>query len=96
MVFVFVLRDEDYAGKDDTVVGIGVGVGVGVGSCIGIIRRAVRTAAEVGGEEEGGEEDEEAESDGDGVAEAKVGEVVWTSWGRVGHWRGGKEGEEGI
>lgn len=53
---------------------------------VGGIGRAVGAAAEIGGEENGGEEDEEAEGDGDGVAEAEVGEVAGATLGWGGHW----------
>ena len=75
-VIVVVLGDEDHAREDDAIGGVVTG-GVAV-----VVAVAEGAAAEVGGEDEGGEEEEDAEGDGDGVAEAEVGEV------RGGWWRG--------
>ncbi|KAG2380275.1 uncharacterized protein HKW66_Vig0170540 [Vigna angularis] len=80
---VVVLGDEDNAREDDAI----RGVGVVAATAVVVVAVAEGAAAEVGGEDEGGDEEEDSEGDGDGVAEAEVGEV------RGGGWRG--EGVEG-
>lgn len=80
---VVVLGDEDNAREDDAI----RGVGVVAATALVVVAVAEGAAAEIGGEDEGGDEEEDSEGDGDGVAEAEVGEV------RGGGWRG--EGVEG-
>jgi len=81
---VVVLGDEDNARENDAIRGVGV---VAAAAAVVVVAVAQGAAAEVGGEDEGGDEEEDSEGDGDGVAEAEVGEV------RGGGWRG--EGVEG-
>lgn len=80
---VVVLGDENNAREDDAI----RGVGVVAAAAVVVVAVAEGAAAEVGGEDEGGDEEEDSEGDGDGVAEAEVGEV------RGGGWRG--EGVQG-
>jgi len=82
---VVVLGDEDNAWENDAIRGVGVVAAAAV--VVVVVAVAEGAAAEVGGEDEGGDEEEDSEGDGDGVAEAEVGEV------RGGGWRG--EGVEG-
>lgn len=105
---VVVLGHEDDAGEDDAV-GARVagpmggrrgGAGGGVVVVLLLVLAAEEAAAggaaaDVGGEEDGGEEDEEAEGDGDGVAEAEVGEVAGGGGGRRRRACGGGGGGHG-
>lgn len=89
---VVVLGHEDDAGEDDAVGArvagpMGGRRGGAAGGVVLLLLAAEEAAAggaaaDVGGEEDGGEEDEEAEGDGDGVAEAEVGEVAGGGGGR--------------
>lgn len=76
VVFLVVLRHEDYARKVHTVV---VGVGITVPrfriEAAAAATGGDRAAADVGSEKDGGEEDEEAKGDSDGVAKTDGGEV---------------------
>lgn len=74
VVVIVVLGYEDHAREHDAI--------GGVAAVVVVVAAAEGAAAKVGGEDEGGEEEENAEGDGDGVAEAEVGEV------RGGWWRG--------
>jgi hypothetical protein len=65
------LRDEEHARDGDGEV---AGAGRRGGGLPGPVVPAAAAEAQVGGEQERGEQDEEAERDGDGVAEAKVGQ----------------------
>lgn len=79
---IVVLSYEDYARENNTLAWIVVRI-VGVVLVLVLVLRAAKArdaTAKVRGEEQGGEEDEKAKSDGDGVAEAEVCEVVRCSW----------------